>query len=441
MGRGPTRNIGSSGNRASSSRWTPTRARRRRPVIPLPSPVTELATEGRVLPHPSLRTRDEPLFRRCQIRRLSSGQRCEGGRFVRRDESRPSGEQLPEPGRALQMIVFASRSICFDFVFLFWLGFRTALIRRITSIARDVTDNVLFATVCYKRPFVTTVCITFRSSIPSPRPVRKSPPSLILRFTEPRFISHTGCVRRSRSIRCLAVRGPGTRLSHVGYRCPWRSRSHGDRTGVHQPGRRVSTGNGLREPADGDGRTGAAHPHETHIIPYFWVRGADATDVEAAFEAHDGVVEVVRIDSVDSEYLMRAKWESSYFGILSRRARRGERRRSLGRRDQRWLELRGPRGESGGDQRVRTLCQEHDIPIGSPPSTRCSRSGRRHQLTDAQRGGAGAGVRTRVLRFAPRDDARRDGVGTRDQPAIALLAAPAWPPTSRRRDAGQLVDR
>jgi len=164
----------------------------------------------------------------------------------------------------------------------------------------------------------------------------------------------------------------GNATQPVGYRCPWRSRSHGDRTGVHQPGRRVPTGNGLREPADGDGRTGAAHPHETHIIPYFWVRGADAADVEAAFEAHDGVVEVVRIDSVDSEYLMRAKWESSYFGILSALAEANVVVLSgVGTSDGWNFEVRGENraaiSEFGRSAR-------NDIPIGSPPSTRCSRS-------------------------------------------------------------------
>lgn len=58
-------------------------------------------------------------------------------------------------------------------------------------------------------------------------------------------------------------------------------------------------------------------PHKSRVIPYFWVRGAQADDIEAAFEAHAGVANVDLIDSVDEEYLMRAEWESEYFGILS----------------------------------------------------------------------------------------------------------------------------
>jgi hypothetical protein len=40
-------------------------------------------------------------------------------------------------------------------------------------------------------------------------------------------------------------------------------------------------------------------PHERFIIPYFWVRGAEARDIEAAFEAHAGLVDIELIDHVE----------------------------------------------------------------------------------------------------------------------------------------------
>lgn len=58
-------------------------------------------------------------------------------------------------------------------------------------------------------------------------------------------------------------------------------------------------------------------PHSSLVIPYFWVRGAQAADIEAAFRDHPGVDDVKLVDSVDTEYLMRAKWDPEYFGILS----------------------------------------------------------------------------------------------------------------------------
>jgi predicted DNA binding protein len=58
-------------------------------------------------------------------------------------------------------------------------------------------------------------------------------------------------------------------------------------------------------------------PHEDLIIPYFWVRGAEAEDIEASFEVHEGVTDIRLIDSVAHEYLMRAEWEREYVGILT----------------------------------------------------------------------------------------------------------------------------
>ncbi len=58
-------------------------------------------------------------------------------------------------------------------------------------------------------------------------------------------------------------------------------------------------------------------PHETLIVPYFWVRGAETEDIEAEFDPHAGVSDIRLVDSVGDEYLMRAEWDEEYNGLLS----------------------------------------------------------------------------------------------------------------------------
>jgi len=58
-------------------------------------------------------------------------------------------------------------------------------------------------------------------------------------------------------------------------------------------------------------------PHEALTIPYFWVRGAETEDIEAAFESHAGVTDIRVVDSVEDEYLMRAEWVRGYDGLLT----------------------------------------------------------------------------------------------------------------------------
>jgi predicted DNA binding protein len=58
-------------------------------------------------------------------------------------------------------------------------------------------------------------------------------------------------------------------------------------------------------------------PREALVIPYFWVRGAAAADIEAAFGDDAGVENVRLVDSVEDEYLMRAAWDREHVGVLS----------------------------------------------------------------------------------------------------------------------------
>ena len=103
-------------------------------------------------------------------------------------------------------------------------------------------------------------------------------------------------------------------------------------------------------------------PHETLIIPYFWVRDVETEDIEAAFEAHSGVSNIRVVDSVEDEYLMRAEWESEYFGILSALAKANVVVLSgIGTKEEWRFEVRGESQETLAE--FREYCQENDIPI------------------------------------------------------------------------------
>lgn len=126
-------------------------------------------------------------------------------------------------------------------------------------------------------------------------------------------------------------------------------------------------------------------PHDTLIIPYFWVRGARARDIEAAFEDHAGVIDVRLVDSVDDEYLMRAEWEEEYFGVLSALAGANVVLLSgTGTRDGWEFDVRGESREAISD--FRTACQDHDIPIEiTGVHELLPVQGDGYELTDAQR--------------------------------------------------------
>jgi predicted DNA binding protein len=103
-------------------------------------------------------------------------------------------------------------------------------------------------------------------------------------------------------------------------------------------------------------------PQETLLIPYFWVRGASVENIEAAFETHAGVVNIKLIDSVEDEYLLRAEWQSEYFGLLSALAEANITVLSgIGTVDGWHFEVRGEDRETISE--FRTNCQNHDIPI------------------------------------------------------------------------------
>lgn len=58
-------------------------------------------------------------------------------------------------------------------------------------------------------------------------------------------------------------------------------------------------------------------PSQDVVIPYFWVRGTEVADIEAAFTGHPGVDRIKLVDSVENEYLLRVEWVLEYDDLLS----------------------------------------------------------------------------------------------------------------------------
>ncbi len=126
-------------------------------------------------------------------------------------------------------------------------------------------------------------------------------------------------------------------------------------------------------------------PHETLIIPYFWVRGTKSEDIEAAFEPHVGVTNIRLVDNVENEYLMRAEWQPEYFGVLSALAKANVVvLTGIGTKAEWRFEVRGESREAIAE--FREYCQENDIPIEiTAVHAMLPIQGEGYELTDKQR--------------------------------------------------------
>jgi predicted DNA binding protein len=103
-------------------------------------------------------------------------------------------------------------------------------------------------------------------------------------------------------------------------------------------------------------------PGSDVVIPYFWVRGADVDDMEAAFSEHPGVRNIRLIDSVEDEYLLRVEWDPEYVGILSTLSEAQVPLISAVGTNNEWtFEIRGDNRSDLAD--FQQLCRERDIPV------------------------------------------------------------------------------
>ncbi|WP_440009097.1 helix-turn-helix domain-containing protein [Halomicrococcus sp. SG-WS-1] len=103
-------------------------------------------------------------------------------------------------------------------------------------------------------------------------------------------------------------------------------------------------------------------PGDGVVIPYFWARGVNIDDVEAAFSDHAGVNTIRLIDNVEDEYLLRVEWDPDYVGILSTLADAQVPLISAVGTNTEWMfELRGDNRRDLSD--FQQLCRERDIPV------------------------------------------------------------------------------
>jgi predicted DNA binding protein len=103
-------------------------------------------------------------------------------------------------------------------------------------------------------------------------------------------------------------------------------------------------------------------PDDRLLIPYFWVRDCDPTNVEAAFADHAGLHGVTLVDSVAGECLMRAQWDQSHEGVLDAIHRNDLVLLSgVGTRDGWTFRVRGESREVVGA--FRSHCIENGIPL------------------------------------------------------------------------------
>lgn len=103
-------------------------------------------------------------------------------------------------------------------------------------------------------------------------------------------------------------------------------------------------------------------PGNDVVIPYFWVRGTDVDDMEAAFSEHPGVRDIRLVDSVADEYLLRVEWDPEYVGILSTLAEtRVPLISAIGTNTEWTFEIRGD--DRSDLAEFQQLCRERDIPV------------------------------------------------------------------------------
>ena len=99
------------------------------------------------------------------------------------------------------------------------------------------------------------------------------------------------------------------------------------------------------------------------VIPYFWMRGVSEAEAGTLDRSLSGEAIVERVDSVNDEHLLRARWDpTARQGILQGVIESGLTLVSaVGTADGWRFELRGDEHEAV--TRFQSYCREHDIPL------------------------------------------------------------------------------
>ena len=103
-------------------------------------------------------------------------------------------------------------------------------------------------------------------------------------------------------------------------------------------------------------------PAQDVVIPYFWVRGTEVSDIESAFTEHPGVKGIRLVDSVADEYLLRVEWALDYDDVLTILAETAVPLIEATGTNRQWtFDVRGDDRSDVADFQQR--CRELDIPI------------------------------------------------------------------------------
>lgn len=133
-------------------------------------------------------------------------------------------------------------------------------------------------------------------------------------------------------------------------------------------------------------------PTEAAVIPYAWIHGVDAREVEEILERfpeekpHPGLREIELIDEVNGDFLLRFEWLPDVDGLLRAVAESDVVLVSGVGTAERWrIEVRGE--DRAAVSAFQTFCVENDVPVEltSLHALTRLRDGADHVLTDAQR--------------------------------------------------------
>ncbi|WP_255167326.1 helix-turn-helix domain-containing protein [Natrononativus amylolyticus] len=127
-------------------------------------------------------------------------------------------------------------------------------------------------------------------------------------------------------------------------------------------------------------------PTNEVVIPYFWLQGADVSEIDMEGIDHPGINDLCVVDDVDGAVLVRIDWDFAYESVITAVLETDVALVSaVGRRDKWTFEIRGDEQQAVSD--FQAHCLACDIPVELTQLHALSplHSGREYDLTDAQR--------------------------------------------------------
>lgn len=103
-------------------------------------------------------------------------------------------------------------------------------------------------------------------------------------------------------------------------------------------------------------------PTSTSVVPYLWVRAADADELEAALDAHRATQEITLVERIQERHLLRVDWNPAHEAFLHIMVEANVALLSARGTEAKWnLVIRGDTHESISD--FQAYCRDAGIPI------------------------------------------------------------------------------